>query len=1097
MKALTLIGGLLLSACLTHAATPKMWVKDKNNRVPLRIDRIEADITITGIYAETVLTLRFRNETSRFQEGEFVMPLPDGATVSQYALEVNGSLRDAVAVEKKQARHAYETIKARKVDPGLVEREANNTYRTRVYPIPGKGTKLVRIGYIERIPTKEGKLHYNLPVNYPGKVDSFTCRVHSSGAAPIVSGTNLDFVREKPDLIEAAAKDVQLKGNITVKAPLPRNPKLRLEKHAGTDYFQLDFDLPADATERPRKKPNHIHLIWDASASCRGRDVSKELQLLDLYFKHIGDTRVTLKLLRNKIHTVGDFRIRNGNWKDLRRSVEGTFYDGSSAFHLIKNSGDSAPKPDLAILVTDGVSSDQIKLSQDWSTIILHRQNRQHLHRATQAGCGGAFNLTADKPVAALRALTHTRFRIKSAWAPSSFSNTIALPAGHVTQKRQSIAGTAAGKLQGNAKITYTNGNGDTLQQTVKLPNEHTNDTTSSVRRIWAQQHLLSLESGSSSQSEIIRHCRMHNLVSDHTSLIVLELFRDYVEFKIPPPEPSLRRKWDIAIKKQSNKEPHRNQINPAWAEKVSWNRRNFSWLPNTLIASYRQTEIWLNAIDTAFEKDEIDQRAYGLIETWRDKTQQLIEQQPKLSSNENLKKWLGKHNALIKQWNNLRNIKPKAPAGKKTAVSIRGLVNFPTTHRFEKAPTLKQSIKHAGGLHPYGSVQAVSLYRNAHATTYNIASRRYKDITLLPGDMIVVQPEPYSDEDGFSSDPFGDDSGDSATDPTSLPPIAQNQPRVSTGSGLHDPFGGGSGGGSPPNRREIKNTEVTSTVIPAPNPQVPVSLTDKQLRALEAALKSPKSAEAAYQKAIGKTRHFTADYASLARLLAKHGHKELATQALSNIPEDDAMSSASQRAFLYWLGELKLWAKALNTLNSHLYPKDMQRKLDNARYRHRGQSTDKEASEHHQGILVSQNAQTHLGHVLLTLTERNNRVNMAHPNNQKITGDIRCLVYSSDPDAGVEISVQEPMGNSTSGNSPSHLGGRIYKAPGISEYIIKSAMPGEYKLNFTCAHPATIQAIIYRNYGTTQQTSEWITLSAQPSQGSNITTISKEFPKR
>jgi len=133
MKSILLTVMLSFGISIAHA-TPKMWIKEANGKVLLSIENLEADITLTGDLVETVFTLRFRNDTKRMQEGEFVLPLPEGATISTYALEVNGALRSGVAVEKKQARHAYESIKRQMIDPGLVEREKGNIYRTRIFP---------------------------------------------------------------------------------------------------------------------------------------------------------------------------------------------------------------------------------------------------------------------------------------------------------------------------------------------------------------------------------------------------------------------------------------------------------------------------------------------------------------------------------------------------------------------------------------------------------------------------------------------------------------------------------------------------------------------------------------------------------------------------------------------------------------------------------------------------------------------------------------------------------------------------------------------------------------------------------------------------
>ena len=157
----------LAVACVASAQAPRLTFNDGSQRRALAVQAVAVDVTLTGDVAETRFTLTYRNDTDRVLEGEFIMPLPDGATVSSYALEiVKGALRESVSVERKQAREAYEAIKRQMIDPGLVEREANNVYRTRVFPIPANDTKKMRIGYVEPLAWRDGVRVYTLPLAF-------------------------------------------------------------------------------------------------------------------------------------------------------------------------------------------------------------------------------------------------------------------------------------------------------------------------------------------------------------------------------------------------------------------------------------------------------------------------------------------------------------------------------------------------------------------------------------------------------------------------------------------------------------------------------------------------------------------------------------------------------------------------------------------------------------------------------------------------------------------------------------------------------------------------------------------------------------------
>ena len=185
----------------SHARVPRMTVRDPDGAVKLlQLEQADVSIRVLGDLAETVLDLRFRNDGARAVEGEFVLPLPAGATVSGYALEVNGKLRDGVAVEKERARLAYESVKRRMIDPGLVEREAGNTYRTKVYPVPAKGTKRLRISYTETLRDAPDGFTYSLPLDFPDRLESFSCKVRgtATGKLRVTDAAGLEFAAEDP-----------------------------------------------------------------------------------------------------------------------------------------------------------------------------------------------------------------------------------------------------------------------------------------------------------------------------------------------------------------------------------------------------------------------------------------------------------------------------------------------------------------------------------------------------------------------------------------------------------------------------------------------------------------------------------------------------------------------------------------------------------------------------------------------------------------------------------------------------------------------------------------------------------------------------------
>ena len=287
------------------AGIPQVIIKTKDGPEPLEIRGLEVRVEIHGWLAETVYELEVFNHTNRIQEGEFSLQLPEGATVSTWAIDIGEEMRPAVAVEKERARNAYETIKRKMIDPGIVERQEDNRYRTRIFPLPREGTRRIRIGFIQRL-GQDGR--YVLPLRHDTEIGSFHCEVIGTGIRP-------NFGVADRGKFHAASADKKnewtwkedgllLDGELVIQAELPGlNEPLIQTRQADAESCHfivqglLDPKLrAADATPGLRWKP--FHLFWDASYSGRFRNHETKLGELERLWKWLGDVDVNLRVLR-------------------------------------------------------------------------------------------------------------------------------------------------------------------------------------------------------------------------------------------------------------------------------------------------------------------------------------------------------------------------------------------------------------------------------------------------------------------------------------------------------------------------------------------------------------------------------------------------------------------------------------------------------------------------------------------------------------------------------------------------------------------------------------------------------------------------------
>ena len=105
------------------------------NERPVAVESSVETLANNGLYRTVKTNLTFTNPNRRVFEGELEFPVPDGATVCGYELEINGAMVPGVVVGKEEARTAFENEKRKGVDPGVVEHVKGNVWRTRIYPL--------------------------------------------------------------------------------------------------------------------------------------------------------------------------------------------------------------------------------------------------------------------------------------------------------------------------------------------------------------------------------------------------------------------------------------------------------------------------------------------------------------------------------------------------------------------------------------------------------------------------------------------------------------------------------------------------------------------------------------------------------------------------------------------------------------------------------------------------------------------------------------------------------------------------------------------------------------------------------------------------
>ncbi len=588
---------LALPATAQDRPPPALLVKTDDTSKPLLLKRVAAEARIHGNVAETRLTLTFGNPLDRVLAGDLYVPLPEGATVSGYALDVAGAMVDGVVVEKDKARQVFEAEVRKGVDPGLVEWTKGNTFKTRVFPIPAGGSRTVMISWVSEILPVDGITRYRLPLDYRDPVDDFSVRIEvvKPGEAPAVEAggpKGLAFEAWRDSFVaEAVVKGAPLTEDLVVRLPnQPADDAAEEIAEDGTCYVQL-VDTPKVPGVTQKSKLSRVVVFWDASGSRGYGDHAREIALLGKWLSSLpGTIQVDLAILRHALE-VRRFKVKKGKAGKLLTALREVAYDGGTQMGAIAPLK-SSKAPDLCLLFSDGLSTFGAEEPKglDAPVYVISDDtaaNHPFLRHIAQSTGGAYFNLRRVGDSDVLQGL---------GWTPFSFLR-MEVTSGDVDgvypDGPRPVAGafTLAARLRSDdAEVVLHYGYG--AKTFVKIRHNLTREGAPKgalLEIFWAQQRIQGLLAlPEKNRDALIRVGRRFGLVTPGTSLLVLERLEQYVEHKVPPPKSlvDMRKEYFEIVENQKREADElinskKDEVLTQWKERVDWWERVFEYPPD------------------------------------------------------------------------------------------------------------------------------------------------------------------------------------------------------------------------------------------------------------------------------------------------------------------------------------------------------------------------------------------------------------------------------------------------------------------------------------------------------------------------------------
>ena len=575
LLAWTSFGQVLPPGFIPPRPAPTIEISD-TNATAMRIQKMAVEARVRGLHATVTTTLVFHNPNQRELEGDLVFPLPDGAAVSGYALDIHGALVDGVVVKKEKARVAFETETRRQVDPGLVEHIKGNLYRTRIYPLPAQGTRTIRVTYTTPLacaPTGDAALLLPMPRDTITELAIAIEVAHEVGVTPELGGLGDQRFTQAENFWRVESNTTNEAPTSDIWVALPKLPAqtFAVEKSAdGSTWFAISALAPETQPPADAKPAKHYHILWDASASRADADLQPEYNLLAALPPR---TTYSLTVFRDIPEPPVEFKATDSLIAALKKLP----YDGGTDFAALAAALPAGEAP--LLLFTDGydtLSGEPIDFSKAKPIAIVSQTtaDRESLRQA----CGGALVdlQTMDIPTAKAFIITPPP-RVQGLQ-------------GTGIAQIQGLSQPARGRVSLLGKLTVPETSvaiefgADARSESFELRAADAREGNV-LATAWAAARVNQLAPRADHfEDELLALGRQYGLVSPATSLLVLESLDQWLRHEIEPPatQPALREQYHAAMKQRwqssgNERTRHLEQLKRLWKDHVAWWKTDFS----------------------------------------------------------------------------------------------------------------------------------------------------------------------------------------------------------------------------------------------------------------------------------------------------------------------------------------------------------------------------------------------------------------------------------------------------------------------------------------------------------------------------------------
>ena len=154
----------------------------------LPVKSININTKIAGQVATTHVVQIFRNDSDAVLEGTYMFPIPETASIVEFAIWDGDRKLVGEVRSREEARRIYDEIVRRQRDPGLLEYAGKDLFQASIFPIPAHSDKKLELTYTQVLKAESGTVSYRYPLGTGhnlAQIGLVSGRVEIDGKEPV------------------------------------------------------------------------------------------------------------------------------------------------------------------------------------------------------------------------------------------------------------------------------------------------------------------------------------------------------------------------------------------------------------------------------------------------------------------------------------------------------------------------------------------------------------------------------------------------------------------------------------------------------------------------------------------------------------------------------------------------------------------------------------------------------------------------------------------------------------------------------------------------------------------------------------------------